>query len=171
MQLDDFTEVWLVNFECDRDAGERPKPSRLTAQEYRSLRRLCLEWSDLYKSAPPFEQGSRTLVVAYDAPAALGCQLTLGWPMPAHVLDLHAEFRGLTAGLTVPGDYDLKAALAHLGLARAHPKVAPMHELRVTLFQRPPADATARASSSRAGSSRMSISVAMDVRPSLPHSI
>ena len=39
------------------------------------------------------------LFVAYYASAELGCFLALGWPMPARILDLFAEFRATTNGL------------------------------------------------------------------------
>src|SRR5262249_17804842 len=53
---------------------------------------------------------------ACPGPAALGCTLALGWPMPDRVLALHAAFRCLTSGLLAPGDYDLPAALGYFEL-------------------------------------------------------
>src|SRR5262249_25375326 len=52
----------------------------------------------------------------YYASAELGCHLALGWPLPVRVLDLHAEFRRLTSGLTVPCGHGLLGALAAFGL-------------------------------------------------------
>ena len=40
--------------------------------------------------------------MAYYASAELGCFLALGWPMPARILDLFAEFRAATNGLPTP---------------------------------------------------------------------
>jgi hypothetical protein len=115
MRLDDFNEVWLVNFEFDRRPGERPTPVGLEARERRGGRLVRLEQGGLGGGAP-YPPNPEALVVFYDGPAALGCHLALGWPMPARVLDLHAEFRRLTSGLLPPGDYDLPAALNYFGL-------------------------------------------------------
>jgi DNA polymerase I len=116
VKLDDFRSIWLVEFESDQPPGERPHPRGLTAREYRSGRHLRLEQENLSASEPPYPVGPATLVVAYDAPAALGCHLALGWPLPERILDLHAEFRCLNSGLEVLGGYELRGALAHFGL-------------------------------------------------------
>jgi hypothetical protein len=55
-------------------------------------------------------------MVAYYASAELGCCLALGWPMPARILDLYAEFRRLTSGRPVPCGRGLVGALACFGL-------------------------------------------------------
>src|SRR5262249_44401229 len=115
LRLDDFNEVWLVNFSFDRGPGERPTPVRLEAHERRGGRLVRFGQGGL-GGAAPYPLGPEALVVVYDGPAALGCHLALGWPMPARALDLHAEFRRLTSGLLPPGDYDLPAALSHFGL-------------------------------------------------------
>jgi hypothetical protein len=65
---------------------------------------------------PPFPIEEDTLFVAYYASAELGCFLALGWPMPARVLDLFAEFRCVTNGLPVPCGNGLLGALAYFGL-------------------------------------------------------
>src|SRR5208337_2448133 len=57
------------------------------------------------------------LFVAYYASAELGCYLALGWPFPANVLDLYAEFRNLTNGLPTPCGSGLLGALAYFGLS------------------------------------------------------
>jgi DNA polymerase I len=111
-----FLEIWLVNFTSSRPPGEVPQPLGLVARELRSGRLVHLQQGNLSSETPPYLLGSDSLFVTFDAPTALGCHLSLGWPLPARVLDLHAEFRCLTAGLLPPGDYDLFAALAHYGL-------------------------------------------------------
>jgi hypothetical protein len=72
---------------------------------------------------PPYPIGPDALFVAYLASAELGCHLALGWPLPARVLDLYAEFRCQTAGLAKPppigksrSHYGLLNALAWHGL-------------------------------------------------------
>ena len=56
------------------------------------------------------------LFVAFYASAELGCHLSLGWPLPARVLDLYAEFRVLTNGRPMPHGNSLLGALTHYGL-------------------------------------------------------
>jgi hypothetical protein len=113
--LDPFREVWLVDFEFTAPAGSRPRPLCLVAREFRSGRLLRL-WVEEGTCLPPYPTGADTLLVAYYASAELGCHLALGWPMPARVLDLYAEFRCLHSGLSVPCGNGLLGALAYYGL-------------------------------------------------------
>ena len=55
------------------------------------------------------------MFVAYYASAELGCHLALGWPMPARILDLYAEFRCRTSGVATPCGSGLLGALAFFG--------------------------------------------------------
>ncbi len=112
-----FAEVWAVDFEFTAPPGERPDPLCLVATELRTGRTLRL-WADELRALghPPFDLGPRSLYVAYYASAELGCHLALGWPMPARVLDLYAEFRCHTSGLPVPCGNGLLGALAYHGL-------------------------------------------------------
>jgi DNA polymerase I len=115
--LDCFREVWLADFEFRQPPGERPEPLCLVARELRSGRLVRL-WRDGLRASPrpPFPAGPDCLFVAYYASAELGCHLALGWPMPARVLDLCAEFRCLTSGLPTPCGKGLLGALSHFGL-------------------------------------------------------
>jgi DNA polymerase I len=111
-----FKEVWLMDFEFNAQAGERPSPVCLVARELRSGQLLRLWQDDLRKlPLPPFSTGPEALFVAYYASAELGCFQALGWPMPARVLDLYCEFKCHTSGLKVPCGYGLLGALAALG--------------------------------------------------------
>jgi hypothetical protein len=65
---------------------------------------------------PPYPIGPDTLFVAYLASAELGCHLALGWPLPARVLDLYAEFRNAANGLSPPNGFGLLGALTYHGL-------------------------------------------------------
>jgi hypothetical protein len=56
------------------------------------------------------------VVVAYYASAELGCFLSLDWSTPVRILDLYAEFRNVTSGLTVPCGNGLLGALSWFGL-------------------------------------------------------
>ena len=65
---------------------------------------------------PPFPIGHDTLVIAYYASAELGSFRAWGWPNPTNVLDLFAEFRARTNGLTTPAGSGLVGALTYFGL-------------------------------------------------------
>jgi hypothetical protein len=115
--LDAYREVWLADFEFSAPPGERPDPVCLVAREFRSGRTLRLWQNDLRRRRePPYPTGPDALFVAYFASAELGCHLALGWPLPARVLDLYAEFRNRTNGLPLPHGAGLLGALAWFGL-------------------------------------------------------
>jgi DNA polymerase I-like protein with 3'-5' exonuclease and polymerase domains len=57
-------------------------------------------WQDEFTEAPPFRTDQGALFVAYAADAELKCFKALCWSMPERVLDLHAEFRARTSGMT-----------------------------------------------------------------------
>jgi hypothetical protein len=116
VHIEAFREIWVVEFRFERPPGEQPIPVSLTAQEFSSGRSVRCEGDQLRQTTPPYDLSEKTLFVAYDAPAALGCHLSLGWPLPRHVLDLRGEFRRLTSGLDLPHDRELEDALAHFGL-------------------------------------------------------
>ena len=101
--LDAYREVWLVDFEFSAPPGERPTPVCLVAREFRSGRTFRLWQHDFRdRRVAPYPTGPDCLFVAYYASAELGCHIALGWPLPARVLDLYAEFRCRTAGLAPP---------------------------------------------------------------------
>jgi hypothetical protein len=111
-----FAAIWAVDFEFSAQAGERPTPLCVVARELRTGR-TERRWLDgAGAKAPPYGTGPDTLFIAYYASAELGCHLALGWPMPARILDLYAEFRNLAAGLPVPCGHGLLGALAYHGL-------------------------------------------------------
>ena len=111
-----YREVWAVDFEFYAPTGERPTPLCLTARELFS-RRLRTSWlADLTPPPCPWSMGKDVLIVAYYASAEMGCYLALGWPFPARLLDLYAEFRCLTSGRPVPCGYGLLGALTAFGL-------------------------------------------------------
>jgi hypothetical protein len=115
--LDAYREVWLADFEFSAPPGERPTPVCLVAREFRSGRTVRLWQDDLRgRRVPPYPIGPDVLFVAYFASAELGCHLALGWPPPARVLDLYAEFRTRANGLSPPGGFGLLGALTWHGL-------------------------------------------------------
>jgi hypothetical protein len=111
-----FREVWAVDFEFAAPPGHRPTPLCVVARELRS-NRLVRQWLDgVPPGAPPYLAGPDSLLVAYYASAEWGCHLALGWPLPARVLDLFAEFACLTSGARPPHGRGLLGALAYFGL-------------------------------------------------------
>ena len=74
-------------------------------------------WQDeLCRRTPPFPIDKRALFVAYFASAELGCFKALGWPVPARILDLYAEYRVQTNGLATPCGRGLLGALKAHGI-------------------------------------------------------
>jgi hypothetical protein len=110
-----YREIALVDFEFVAHPGERPEPVCLVAKLLRSGRTIRLRRNQ-FDSSPPYPIDANTLFVAYYASAELGCHRTLGWPMPARILDLFTEFRDRTNGLTTPAGAGLLGALTYFGL-------------------------------------------------------
>jgi DNA polymerase I len=104
-----------VSFDDASRSGERPRPVCMVARELRTGKEWRL-WRGEFGPAPPFPIGSDSVFVAYYASAELGCFRALGWPKPSNILDLFAEFRDRTNGLTTPAGAGLVGALAYFGL-------------------------------------------------------
>jgi hypothetical protein len=110
-----YREIWLADFEFQAPDGERPIPVCLVAWELRSGQKLRL-WQDEFGKGPPYSLKADSLFVGYYVSAELGCHLTLGWPMPARILDLYTEFRLLLNGIRPPAGFGLIGALTYFGL-------------------------------------------------------
>lgn len=115
-----FPEVWAMDFEFVARDGELPVPLCVTAFELHSGRRASA-WvepePDQPLPNPAFAFAPGAALLAFFASAELGCMLSLGWPMPDYILDLHAEFRQYSNGLAgMPPFTSLVFALQHLGL-------------------------------------------------------
>jgi hypothetical protein len=117
LDINSFASIWLVDFEFSAPPGEVPTPICLVAQEFRSGKNIRI-WEDKLHElkAPPYPVGEDSLVVAYYAPAEMGCHLALGWSTPARVLDLYAEFKNMTNGKKLPCGAGLLGAMAWFGL-------------------------------------------------------
>lgn len=110
-------EIVALDFEFGRDANDLPEVRCLVAFEFRSGRVIRQSYEEFVgRTEPPFAHGPDVVVVAYYASAEMGCFLALGWPLPANVLDLFAEFRNLTNGLCLPHGSSLLGALVYFGL-------------------------------------------------------
>lgn len=105
-----------MDFEFGQEAGGLPVPRCLVAHELFTSRAIQTWLDDGVTPAAPFSLGSDALFVSYFASAELGCYLALGWALPANVLDLYAEFRCQTNGLSLPAGSGLMGALVHYGL-------------------------------------------------------
>ena len=112
-----FEQVWLVDFEFVANGGDVQRPVCMVAREHLTGQEIRM-WEDELAElrSAPFDTGPRSVLVAYYASAELGCFQTLGWPDPANVIDLFAEFRVETNGLRLPAGNGLLGALAHFGL-------------------------------------------------------
>ena len=66
---------------------------------------------------PAFDVGPQSSFVAYYASAEMGCFLSLGWSLPANVLDLYVEFRNATNGVPPACGSGLLGAMAYFGLS------------------------------------------------------
>jgi DNA polymerase I len=89
-----FSAIVAADFEFEfggRD-GNLPRPVCMVAKELRTGEIWGL-WRDEFGPEPPFPIGADALFVSFTASAELGCFLALGWPMPARILDLSAEYR------------------------------------------------------------------------------
>jgi DNA polymerase-1 len=110
-----FDEVWLHDFEFVSQPGERPDVVCLAGYELRSGRTIRL-WRDELSAHPPYRTDRGVLFVNFVANAECACHLSLGWPLPAKVLDLNPAFRNLTNGRSTPEGKGLVGALRYYGL-------------------------------------------------------
>jgi DNA polymerase I len=104
-----------TSFEEASRSGERPRPVCMVAKELRSGQTWRV-WRGEFGSTPPFPIGPDALFAAYYSSAEFGCFHAWNWPKPANILDLFAEFRDRTNGLTTPAGSGLVGALAYFGL-------------------------------------------------------
>jgi hypothetical protein len=119
--IDRFEEITLVDFEFVAKPGERPDVVCQAAHELRTGRTARL-WRDELGARPPYRTDERALFVCFVGNAELSCHLALGWPLPANVLDLSAEFRCVVNGRWAPEGKGLLGALAYYGLDAAGSK-------------------------------------------------
>ena len=78
--MDQFKEIWLVDFEFAALSGAAPEVRCLVAKEYLSGKQIRL-WADEINtlSLPPYGIDAQSLFIAYYASAEIGCHLALGW--------------------------------------------------------------------------------------------
>src|SRR5262245_24251610 len=100
-KLGAFRRVWLADFEFSQPPGARPSPVCSVALELRTGR-VVREWLWGRRPPCPYDLGGDSLFVSYHVPAELTCHRALGWAMPAHVIDLCAEFKCQRNGVPTP---------------------------------------------------------------------
>jgi len=97
--------------------GNPPEPVCMVVRDLTSgeIRRYWQNDLKLMDKAP-FVTDHTGLMVAYYASAELNCFISLGWQLPANVLDLFAEFRRITNGNNPKFGSGLLGALMYFGL-------------------------------------------------------
>ena len=110
------TEYW---FGIDSDGvpvkGNPLRPVCVCMKDLQSNQSWEL-WLDEFPAEPPFPLDETTLVVTFNASAESGTFKELGWPAPARVLDLYAEYCDLRNGSDGETGRSLLAALEYFGL-------------------------------------------------------
>jgi hypothetical protein len=115
--LEDFEEIWAVDFEFSQPEGEQPVPLCLVAREARTGRLIRMWRNELLRYIQaPFRTDGKVLVIAYYASAEMSCFLAMGWPLPENLLDLYAEFCLITSGLPTPCGRSFLGALTCFGV-------------------------------------------------------
>lgn len=108
--------IWAVDFEFVASPGENPRPLCVVAHNLVGGQQIK-EWIDPDDPGEcPYPTGPDDLMVAYYASAEIGCHLALGWPIPARVIDLCAEFKCLTSGLALEHGRGQLGALLYFGI-------------------------------------------------------
>lgn len=121
MDAKTFTDgIYLMDFEfhpAHGREGNPPEPVCMVVREWPSGRTERYWRSDLQQmSVAPFPTGEKALCAAYYASAEMDCFYVLGWARPTNLLDLFAEFRCLTNGLSPANGSGLLGALLYYGL-------------------------------------------------------
>jgi len=112
-----YRQIWVVDFEFNASAGERPFPVCLVAHELRSGTQIRMFREELQcLKGPPYSIDKSSLFISYFSSAELTCHLTLGWELPENVLDLYVEFKNFTNGRTLAHGAGLLGAMAYFGL-------------------------------------------------------
>jgi hypothetical protein len=118
--LEQFREVVLADFEFRPRAGERLTDVVCVVAHLLKAGTTIRLWRDQLGPVPPYPIGPDTLFVAYNVVAEVSCHLALGWPVPARVLDLYAEYLAriniFREKGTKPPEAKLITALASCGL-------------------------------------------------------
>jgi DNA polymerase family A len=122
-----YTQVICIDFEFYQPDGERPLPLCMATHELFSGQSQATWLLDAAPSGPAWPCTPNILVVGFYASAELSCYLAQGWEFPQRLVDVYAEFRCLSSGLTVPAGHGLLGALEACGL----PSMASAEKIRM----------------------------------------
>lgn len=92
-----FHNITHIDFEYRITSGNKPEVRCAVLVDHKS-KAVKRYWVDELPKASPYSDND--LMVAYYAPAELSCFEQLGWEQPKNVVDLFAEHRVLSNGLT-----------------------------------------------------------------------
>jgi hypothetical protein len=110
-----FVEIWAEDSEWIPKRGERPSVLCYGARELRSGRTLRL-WRDQLGPTSPNRADDQALFLSFVFNAEGASRLSLGWQLPAKVIDLSPLFRCVVNGRIVPQGKGLLGALAYYGI-------------------------------------------------------
>ena len=94
-----FTNIVVVDFEYEIGDGGLPNVLCMVAHVLDSKlrhRRTIRKWRGEFGPTPPFSIGPDTLVVGYSLWAEMTVFLTLNWPSPKYLFDLHTCYLAAT---------------------------------------------------------------------------
>jgi DNA polymerase-1 len=104
-RITDFSEILLLDFEFNWQGASHPRlPNPVCGCAYavRSQEeyRIWMDGKvDKFRNTPPWPHGRDVLFVSFNAIAEESCYMSLGWLLPAFVLDLLIEYRQLRNGI------------------------------------------------------------------------
>ena len=114
---DVYEDVITLDFEFVVEDRERPRPICLVAKSLKTGAETKLWIVEGVQC--PLPAGQEYLYVAYFASAEWNCFLSLGWDLPARIIDLYPEYRRITngaVGYTTRSGYGLLAAADAFGV-------------------------------------------------------
>jgi len=106
-----FPYTYVLDSEYQHVGGKQQKPVCLEAYGFNKGRRI-----EVFFNTPavnPFPDLGNSLFIGYNLPSELKTLLALGWPLPAHCIDLYVEFLNMINGEWRDGErlVDLGAGL------------------------------------------------------------
>ena len=115
--------AWIVDTEYATPLGNLVIPVCVVGREFFTRRQIQQFFDPGQSYENPFPIGKDSLFIAYAAQAEWSCFLSLGWELPAYVIDLYAEFRNEISGRRPPIGRDsfdarLLGAMDYYGLDR-----------------------------------------------------
>ena len=113
-----YNDVIALDFEFVAADGERQRPICLVTKSLKTGDQTRL-WVEEGMQCP-LPLGPKYLYVAYFASAEWNCFLSLGWGLPARIIDLYPEYRRMTngaVGYATRSGYGLLAAAGAFGVA------------------------------------------------------